>query len=857
MKNFFKKLALVLALALVVTVVAPAAASKSEAASLALTATKKTIGVGSSYDFNIKNKVKGSTYKWTSSNTKVATVNSKNGLTTAKAEGTAKISVKITLPKKAGTKTLTATVTVKKYVDATSVKISNPVDTIKLGSSHDFNRTMSPEGANNKTYWIVKDAAGKEVANTRTGAGAAIMNSKGVFKPAEGGTYTITAECWRSKTATVKRAESEALKVTVVPDFEAKQDSDRSFTVAFAQDMSKILKPSNFKVENAATHAPYAVKEVKFSKDGKTATVVMFTAFADKAEYQVTYTNGDVTATDKFMASVGAVDHIVIKTQTVVFSTPTDLEFALMDANGIDVTATYNVNNRVDVEAKTSNGYLSGGKLTLFARGNTAEITVTYHTYTFDATGKENVVVQKGLVTAVDPSAITLTGVKYTLGKNPADWSNFTPVTSIPVEGKTNLLIYVENSEGKRDSLAESTATYQSSDPSIININASTGAVYAAKEGTAFIIVTLTKGEVKYQYTLPVTVTAKSKATTMSLTPDHVTISNTAGLASKTVKVVVKDQYGNEMASVIPTVTPLNRPNDVNDTDAAKVVTAGDGSLTITATDAKKGTYTFKISAKVDGVELINILTITVTEISGDTVVYQVEKEADVINTTFTDDLTVDKAKELADKLGTTGYTIKVAEYKGAGIEKYDATALYRVLNDKGEVVFSDDLTTVNSSYAEKISDFFTNTSGTLTVKGIKLNNTDIEKKLAAGVYTVQVYANNAAVKQETGFSVADTQAPVALVRNKEVETVIAAENATLEKLVATAFTKDDTNKTAIKESDIVAVTATNSNGAMKDSNVAVTANETITVISVVLKVTIAGYTVPVTCPVNVSIPTK
>lgn len=215
MKNFFKKLALVLALALVVTVVAPAAASKSEAASIAISSKSEDVSIGKSYNFNIKNKVKGSTYKWSTSDKSIATVNSKNGVAKGVKVGTATISCKITLPNKT-TKTVKATLNVRP--DATAVAINtSKFDTAKMvtGGSYDFDRTMTPSNSANKTYWIVKDASGNVIANTRTGVGENIMTSQGVFKPVTPGVYTIKAECWRSKTATVMRAESEVMTVNV------------------------------------------------------------------------------------------------------------------------------------------------------------------------------------------------------------------------------------------------------------------------------------------------------------------------------------------------------------------------------------------------------------------------------------------------------------------------------------------------------------------------------------------------------------------------------------------------------------------------------------------------------------------
>jgi len=91
-------------------------------------------------------------------------------------------------------------------IDAERVVITKQITTMRLGKSHDFNRQVTPADTTNKTYWIVKNASGKVVANTRTGLGRTIMNSKGIFRPAKAGTYTITAECRRSKTAKTIRA---------------------------------------------------------------------------------------------------------------------------------------------------------------------------------------------------------------------------------------------------------------------------------------------------------------------------------------------------------------------------------------------------------------------------------------------------------------------------------------------------------------------------------------------------------------------------------------------------------------------------------------------------------------------------
>jgi len=179
------------------------------------------MGKGSQFDIDLNNEVDGSTYVWTSSNAGVASVNAASGLVKAKKAGTAKISVAITA-KDGATRTITVPVTVQKYVDASEVVITNAAAEIELGDSNDYNRTLTntvKDGVtvvpNSLTYWIVKDAEGNVVANTRKNLNLDVMSLKGLFTPAAGGTYTLIAECRRTAKSKVVRTTSEIVTVSV------------------------------------------------------------------------------------------------------------------------------------------------------------------------------------------------------------------------------------------------------------------------------------------------------------------------------------------------------------------------------------------------------------------------------------------------------------------------------------------------------------------------------------------------------------------------------------------------------------------------------------------------------------------
>ena len=120
--------------------------------------------VGDTYDFNIRNKVSGSTYQWKSSNTKVATVN-KVGLVTAKKEGTTQISCDI---KVNGTKyTLNADVMVVKKPNKPIIQleIQDKTDYIYAGQTYNLGTTYTPADANDYINWTSSNTAIATVDN--------------------------------------------------------------------------------------------------------------------------------------------------------------------------------------------------------------------------------------------------------------------------------------------------------------------------------------------------------------------------------------------------------------------------------------------------------------------------------------------------------------------------------------------------------------------------------------------------------------------------------------------------------------------------------------------------------------------
>lgn len=165
------------------------------------------IGEDETYQLDIADKVDKSTYKWSSTNTKVARVSSK-GLVTSVGKGTATIRCIITYPSKK-TKTIKSKVTV--VIPATKVKINNAKEVngahiLQLGESFNFNRDIVPAGSSDKTFWSIGggDRECIEVTNT----------SSGIVKALKPGKVILIATA--ARTATEEDAENSIINDAII-----------------------------------------------------------------------------------------------------------------------------------------------------------------------------------------------------------------------------------------------------------------------------------------------------------------------------------------------------------------------------------------------------------------------------------------------------------------------------------------------------------------------------------------------------------------------------------------------------------------------------------------------------------------
>lgn len=216
-RRILKCIALMLALILAIPILpAGNVYTASAAAKPVLSSTKKTvIGINANFSLNVKN-VAGSNVKktvWYSKNENVVSVEATKdpltGKVTTVGKGTADARCKVTY-KNGKSIFLSCRVTVK--IPATAVGISNRKDTengrqiIAVGETYDFNRSITPKNASDKTYWVI-DEKGKQYAT---------VDKNGIVKGVKPGFVTMKAVAAMTPQGAAASVINDAINIEIV-----------------------------------------------------------------------------------------------------------------------------------------------------------------------------------------------------------------------------------------------------------------------------------------------------------------------------------------------------------------------------------------------------------------------------------------------------------------------------------------------------------------------------------------------------------------------------------------------------------------------------------------------------------------
>lgn len=577
--KFFKKLSLVLVLAMVLSVFAPVAGAFAAKAPK-LNSTNKYLHLGrvdekqNQFNFNINNKEKGWSYYWESSDEKIATVNEKNGVVTAKKAGVTMISVEITDAEGEEVDALIAKVTVRDNIK--TVKISNPKDTLKVGEEHDYDRSYVSEankttGSKSVTRWTV-EPEGAEISD------------KGIFVATKAGEYTVTAYSFQSlarykawdKDPVANAGEvldSDSTTVVVAGSMlEPKQVSLDTVKVLFDSAMTDIEKNLSIHQLVGETKVKQIVKKVAVAADKKSADVTVYVPFNAGSTYVVDYTGLDSVRFDASKTDVEDVAAIEITTSQATLNESTEVKFRLLNANNVDIT-TPTLAARVSMSSDGAVGTFFDDKnmnITIFNKNAMSTITATFHTGKYDQVGNElGARTHSAVVFGVEKAATNITGLNaWTIVNN--DDPKFDDMKKQIAVGDGGYRLFVEFNQqtGSKDpvkinSKVENTKfDFTSSDKNILIVDQQ-GNLYPVANGEVIVVVSYgNAGSMTPIGAISISVSAKRAVGTYTLDKYNVTLSNSTDInQTDTVKISLKDQLGADYTYGSIDISKLSGPD--------------------------------------------------------------------------------------------------------------------------------------------------------------------------------------------------------------------------------------------------------------------------------------------------------
>lgn len=609
-KNFFKKkLASTLALAMVVTSLAmPTNASAATATKIVKqggAAAPTVLYVGEKgTDYGLSKVVKGNKYTWTTSNSKIATIN-KSGVVTAKAPG--KVTIKVTARDSKGKwlKAFTQKLTINQR--ATSIDIGADDFKLVIGQDKDLNAVKTPAKSTDVVKYVSDNTAVATV-NAKTG----VVKAVGVGEA----TITVLSKATSASADTSKYNKKDTVKVTVADGIQSiKQTTPTKFEVTFATDQSQKLTTNDLTVTDP-NGVKQIIKSLGFSTDGKTVTAEVYVELSDSVVYKVAYGTTEKT----FTASKGEVASVAVEGKTVQYATATNFTVKLLDKNGVDVT-TPTLLSDVSFDYDSTLGYIGFNddstkyQLTAYNFPKSISVTAVYHTYKY-ADNAETVFKGSAVFNSVEEIKDTASSILYTIAPE-TEGPKWTEVkTTLPATAERyRIYIKAENSNG--DAIDETNFDFESTDTSIITVS-DDGLIYPVKAGTAYIKATYGAT----QKLLAVTVGAESKVATVTPDTNNVVLYYVDAPTpywvdpSVSVKLTANDQYGSELPVAGDQADPVISTQPNGSTRPFTIVGSGK-NVVIDTDDAigpdskSSGTYTYKVSYK-DRTAIVNVKVVKV-----------------------------------------------------------------------------------------------------------------------------------------------------------------------------------------------------------------------------------------------------
>ena len=656
MKPFLRKGAILLASTMVISSAAPTVTAVYAAKTF--TYAYQTGGTVSSLDLEVGDAVdlkflgvkdyKDYSLSWNSSNPNVAVVD-RNGVVTAVANGTAKITLTVGDGSVYTSEGVTITVGEQPKMNVvlgTSKDKTFNTYTLELGNTLDLNFYGVTNWSSSRytTEWTSSDSK------------VATINKYGVVTPIAAGKTIVTISI-------VDKVTGNALSVTPVEltvpaptitetpevpetpeitnEFTAKQISDSTITLTFENNKeitaSDLEKGLSFYYYVGDIKISYPIK-VASVKDG-VATLTSYVNFTDGTRYGFTY--GEES--DEIVASIGEVSNIQYTWSCegdeykAYAGTDTQINVKLLNAQGIDITSTALAQSGASIvfnlakESENGDFWISdsnNGKIFFNSENAVAQVEIEYITGKYDSETYEPIPGPKTIATIISSKAPAYginvaAGITATIVKNSSaegasiDFSKPSTVIALGDELKNSYRLVAKMTDTKGDAVYTDTMDAEKGTFSFTTTN--NAILYVSEDGTLMTNSTGTVNVLVY-FTpagastgtviavVPVTVRAARAITSMTLDKTSDVISTEAGngFNETTFKVTLKDQLGDPIEGDIEVLCNLkNLPNGVTAVPEISAVEGDNGVYTFTVTgntanlptSATGYAYSFTVSA--------------------------------------------------------------------------------------------------------------------------------------------------------------------------------------------------------------------------------------------------------------------
>ena len=725
-QNLKKMVAFVCAIAMMITLV-PAraeAATKKAAFAKSYTALYENDTNKGVYTYTVKNLIRGQKVKWSISGTGKSYAKLKKA-STGVSGTTSSNKLTIRTKKKTAAKNKTVIVTAKVYnasgrlqttlksrtgkikVKPTKIQVlSSDWDgkTFLVNGTYQMRYKITPANATSTNTWSVTDTSGNSVD---------YITTTGAFTPKKDGNYIITVQAKIGSKVIASDSMNVQVATTMV---EAKQTAADALVAVYSGNVKNTLDTKKLKITNAAG-ANIVIKKAAFSNDGTQVTMTTSSLLKDGASYTVT----DGVSSYIVIARVGTPVKAEILNSTVTVNKATPIEYALYDADGIDVKAAYK--GTVAYDYKITNGYLTkNDEIFMTSIETTGTVSMTY-----TSDDKKIVLQAETTISCVAASTSSDTNFTFTESAAKPDYDATGYKDDRSVASGSNYYVHFRALDEDKTEIPYDSVVFESSDPDTLLLNqGSDGTVTATavKTGTVNVTVTATYGKMDYTYQYEVTVAEPAYLKTLTLSNSVLQMSNAQAYGYKGyINIEGRDQYGHQIGLKDETVTITD-----NSSVKTNMVTydAVDDRLVIDASGRATGSYSYTVTMTMNGHKASENFTVVVqTAPYNGASSYKIEMDRPVL------DLKIGSGMSSTDLVTSKNVAVRLAEYRGGVFYGYVYIQSAKIMKDGN--YYHADLTQAASA-----TELSAGGGQVITLNAVTLNK-DVCSKAQTGMYSIEL----------------------------------------------------------------------------------------------------------------------